>query len=113
MKIDPKTDAKAVPALAKEVADIIRRFEPTAEVILYGSRARGDAEPDSDWDFLVLLDEEPDSEEEDRIRSAVYHLEIERDEIFTLIIRNRETWDDPLTRSSPFFINVRREGFLV
>lgn len=25
-------------------------------VILYGSRARGDAQPDSDWDLLVLLD---------------------------------------------------------
>ena len=25
-------------------------------VILYGSRARGDAQPDSDWDVMVLLD---------------------------------------------------------
>jgi predicted nucleotidyltransferase len=25
-------------------------------VILYGSRARGDAQPDSDWDVMVLLE---------------------------------------------------------
>ncbi|MBC7890457.1 MAG: nucleotidyltransferase domain-containing protein, partial [Ferruginibacter sp.] len=26
----------------------------TASVILFGSRARGDAANDSDWDFLIL-----------------------------------------------------------
>ena len=28
---------------------------------LYGSRARGDARPDSDWDLLVLLDKDKKS----------------------------------------------------
>jgi predicted nucleotidyltransferase len=27
-------------------------------VILFGSRARGDARPDSDWDVLILLDKQ-------------------------------------------------------
>jgi len=31
-----------------------------AEVILYGSRARGDEREDSDWDLLVLTDESLD-----------------------------------------------------
>lgn len=31
-------------------------IDPKAEVILFGSRAREDFRPDSDWDFLVLLD---------------------------------------------------------
>ncbi len=34
----------------------VRAIEPDAEVILYGSRARGDAEADSDWDLLILVD---------------------------------------------------------
>ena len=29
-----------------------------AEVILFGSRARGDARVDSDWDILILIDGE-------------------------------------------------------
>jgi predicted nucleotidyltransferase len=36
-----------------EVADIIARFLPDARILLFGSRARGDAEQTSDFDFAV------------------------------------------------------------
>ena len=29
---------------------------PNSSLLLYGSRARGDADEDSDWDLLILLD---------------------------------------------------------
>ena len=32
-----------------------RRLLPNDRMILFGSRARGDARPDSDWDLLILL----------------------------------------------------------
>lgn len=38
---------------------IVREFDPV-KVILFGSRARGDARPDSDVDLLVVLDEGAD-----------------------------------------------------
>lgn len=34
------------------IADITGRY-PVEEIILFGSRARGDARPDSDWDIIV------------------------------------------------------------
>ena len=40
------------------IRDTIREAEPTAQIILYGSRARGDAREDSDWDVLVIVDKE-------------------------------------------------------
>jgi hypothetical protein len=63
------TDAPAVPApeaarsrvdarLPRDLLDrIVAYFEPV-EVILFGSRARGEARPDSDLDLLVVLDDD-------------------------------------------------------
>ena len=37
----------------------VREKEPDAQIILYGSRARGDAREDSDWDVIILLNKPP------------------------------------------------------
>lgn len=42
--------------VAKPVVDrIVAEFPEVERIILFGSRARGDARPDSDWDFLVVM----------------------------------------------------------
>lgn len=42
-------------SLAEEVAGQIARYFPVEMILLFGSRARGDERPDSDWDFLVVM----------------------------------------------------------
>ncbi len=44
---------------AQVIRDILKRHNVGVEqILLFGSRARGDAQPDSDWDFYVLVDGE-------------------------------------------------------
>ncbi len=56
----------------------IQKIEPTAQLILYGSRARGDARPDSDWDLLLLTEKPKVSfQDEMKIRRPITLVELE------------------------------------
>jgi len=55
-------------ALLAQCREAVWAIVPSAEGILYGSRTRGDARTDSDYDLLVLADKEIDWILEDQIR---------------------------------------------
>jgi uncharacterized protein len=42
--------------LLGKIRNAIQRTDASSEPILYGSRARGDAGPESDYDLLILTD---------------------------------------------------------
>ena len=63
------------------VGRIVRLVDPV-RIILFGSRARGAARPDSDFDLLVVLDEIGDRRAMRlRIRAAIDDLPIAKDVI--------------------------------
>ena len=47
MKVDYRT-------MSEQIKQNVQEVEKTAQVWLYGSRARGEADENSDWDVLVL-----------------------------------------------------------
>ncbi len=100
-------------------ADLLQRCKqaihavvPDADVILYGSRARGDAQDDSDYDLLVLVDRPADVALHERLISEIFPLE-EDGAVLTLNIHNRDLWNSRLYRAMPFHENVDREGVLL
>ena len=99
--------------LLKQVKEAVLKIEPTAGVILYGSRARGDANAESDWDFLVLVDGPVDAERVDRIRHRLYEIEWESDRILSSIVRSREEWSHQPLSDTPFHSNVEIEGIVL
>jgi len=53
----PIIDERLRPALDSAV-ERLRAIAPVERVILFGSRARGDHDADSDWDLCVLLNDD-------------------------------------------------------
>ncbi|RJP44881.1 MAG: nucleotidyltransferase domain-containing protein [Desulfobacteraceae bacterium] len=96
--------------LLKTVKQTVREIEPGADIILYGSRSRGDAGPESDWDFLILVDGPVSDERTDRIRHRLYEIEWESGEVVSSIVRNRDEWQSGLYKAVPFYNRVRQEG---
>ncbi len=92
-----------------QISRAIRQVEPTAEVILFGSRARGSARPDSDWDVLVLLDGEVTANREQALFSSLFRVELITEEIFSVLVYEKTYWHKILI-DSPLYENVNREG---
>ncbi|MGN0050747.1 MAG: nucleotidyltransferase domain-containing protein [Prevotella sp.] len=77
--------------------------------ILYGSRARGDARPDSDWDILVLLDKERITlEDMDNITYPIRELGWNLNEMINPIMFTEKEWK--AKSFTPFYKNVTKEG---
>lgn len=99
--------------LLKQIKDEIREIEPTAQVILYGSRARREGTAESDWDLLVLLDGPVDDERKDKIRHRLYEIEWQCDEVLCSVVCSRDEWNSPHYQITPFHKNIEREGILL
>jgi predicted nucleotidyltransferase len=102
--------SEADQALLARVKSAILEVEPDARVILYGSRARGDAEPDSDWDLLVLVDGPVDWKRDRRLAHHLYPLELELEAVLSVFLHSDEKWNSPLYRVLPYRSNVMSEG---
>ncbi len=98
--------------ILQRVVRAIHAVEPGARVILYGSRARGGASPDSDWDFLALLDGPVDRRRIERVRTALFHLSLALDGCPTLsaMVYGADEWASSRLKATPFHRNVEREG---
>ena len=95
------------------IRETMHRQFPAVQVILYGSEARGDARPDSDFDLLILVDtNQLTYGDKDAIKAPLYDIELETGADISTIILPKSEWENrPF--ATPFQTNIQREGILL
>ncbi len=82
------------------------------KAILYGSRARGDARKDSDWDILILLDKDTlDQSDFDNVSYPFVLLGCDLGQEINPIMYTTKEWES--FRITPFYENVTRDGIVL
>lgn len=87
-----------------------KTVDPQAEVWLYGSRARGTANEESDWDVLVLTPQETvTTAEESRFIDHMCDLIVETGEVIQLFAYGKEDWHRH-HYFTPFYKSVQQDA---
>ena len=79
---------------------------------LFGSKARGDGNAESDIDLLILMERQVDIALESQIFQIGFEIELEYDVTLGLIVMNAAYWDS-IGRQMPLRWNIDREGIAV
>ena len=99
--------------IISRIKNIINQVAPQAKVILFGSQARGDAKEGSDVDLMVILDQPIISmEDENRIFTPLYALEVETSKVISPHIITADDWEKSAHRST-FYHEVIKDGIVL
>jgi len=95
--------------IAREFRQRLAEITPIRDLLVFGSRARGDAAPDSDMDIFVEL-EEVTPELRERISEIAWEVGFERDRVITTIVATRHDLEHGAMGANPLVVNVEHEG---
>lgn len=106
-----KIQTKLFKTVTEKVKQTALSFDENAQVILFGSRARGDYKKDSDWDFLILTDRTVDEVFKQKIRNKLFDTEIDTEQCISSFIENKIEWQ--YIEITDFYQNVCEDGIAV
>lgn len=104
-----ENDRKAV----EDAVRILKGRFPVERVILFGSKAEGSDDPESDIDLLVLTRGELHWRERDEVVGSLYDTQLKYDVVFGLLIISENEWDEGLSTVLPIHHEIDEHGVLV
>lgn len=104
-----RKDRTALTALKRR----LKKRTPLQRMVLFGSRARGDHETDSDMDVLVILDNEADAISRRAVSDCAWETSLEQGVLVVPVVFSRHEWEDGPERSSLLAQAIHAEGIAV
>ena len=102
-------DRRAVEAACR----LLRERFPLETVILFGSKARGNDDPESDMDLLVLTTRPLSWQEKKELIYSLFDVEIEHDVVISTLIATRSEWENGYFSVLPIHEEIVEEGAIV
>jgi uncharacterized protein len=90
---------------------LMERFA-VEKVILYGSKARGDADEDSDIEFLLVTSQPIHWRERKAIIDALFDIEMAHDAFISILIVPVNEWSGGMFTVFPIYQEIMRDGVL-
>lgn len=98
--------------IRRKITEYVQELAPDSEIILFGSQARNDARPDSDWDILILTSFPADLKDEQKFRHKLFELELEYGLAISTFVHSKKEWEEKYKVTS-LYKNVKREGISI
>jgi predicted nucleotidyltransferase len=96
--------------IARKFKSLLQNKVKLHQTILFGSRARGDADSESDMDILVVLAEPRTPENRDIVSDCAWQVGFDAGVVVVPIVVSRNDWENGPERASLLAIAVREEG---
>lgn len=101
-----KREQHIIQLIKKQIA----KKNPEAEIVLFGSHARGQANEDSDWDILILLNTlKVNRQLEKEYREVLFDIELEIGEPISTFVYSKMDWESKHA-VTPLYHNIQKEG---
>ncbi|MBN1627984.1 MAG: nucleotidyltransferase domain-containing protein [Deltaproteobacteria bacterium] len=95
-----------------EAARLLREKFHAKEVILFGSKARGDDDMESDIDLLVLTDDQVSWSQRKEINDSLYEIQLKYDVVISPMITTFSNWKDGVFSVMPIHDEISVQGII-
>lgn len=99
--------------ITNKIKNSVLKKNPEAEIVLFGSHARGQAAQNSDWDILILLNTpEVTRTLEREYREVIFDIELEVGEPISTFVFSKTEWEQKHS-VTPLYKNIKQDGILL
>ena len=100
-------------SLVRKFRSLLERRLHVHQMTVFGSRARGDANEDSDLDILVVVEEIETDENRLFVSDCAWEAGLGSGIVINSVLFSREMWENGPERSGLLALAVQREGTAV